>query len=39
MKIIIELEMESEVITLPDVLKYIEELVEDDSLDFKIEKE
>jgi len=39
MKIIIELEMESEVITLPDVLKYIEELVEDGSLDFKIEKE
>ncbi len=33
MKVTIELEMESEVITLPDVLKYIEELA-DDILDF-----
>ena len=39
MKVTIELEMESEVITLPDVLNYIEELAEDGSLDFTVDKE
>ena len=39
MKVTIELEMESEVITLPDVLKYIEELAEDGCLDFTVDKE
>ena len=39
MKVTIELEMESEVITLPDVLKYIEELAEDGSLYFTVDKE
>lgn len=38
MRVIIELEMESTVITLPEVLKYIEELAEDGSLYFSVEE-
>ncbi len=37
MRVIIELEMEGETITLPEVLKYIEELAEEGTLDFSVE--
>ena len=37
MRGIIELEMEGETITLPEVLKYIEELAEDETLYFSVE--
>jgi len=36
-RVIIELEMEGETITLPEVLKYIEELAEEGTLDFSVE--
>jgi len=37
-EVIIRLEFEREIVTLPDVLDYIAELAEDGSLDFEIVK-
>jgi len=37
-EVVIRLEFEREIVTLPDVLDYIAELAEDGSLDFEIVK-
>jgi len=37
-EVVIRLEFEREIVTLPDVLSYIAELAEDGSLDFEIVK-
>jgi hypothetical protein len=37
-KVIIELEFDREPITLPDVLEYIQECADDNTLDFRIVK-
>jgi len=37
-EIVIRLEFEKEIVTLPDVLDYIAELAEDGTLDFEIVK-
>lgn len=36
-KVTIELDMDTNLVTLPDVLRYIEELAEDGSLDYTVE--
>ena len=36
-RVTIELEMDTNLVTLPDVLRYIEELAEDGTLDYTVE--